>query len=218
MKIIALTDIHGMAQAIDSLAKPLGEADLVLIAGDITNFGTAQDCAKIINAIKRFNENILAVPGNCDPCEIQHYLEGENISLHERAVEMNSLGFVGVGGSVPCPNRTPNEVGEKQLIAGLERAVAGLGSEKKLILLSHQPAYMTDVDIAHNSRHVGSQSIRDFIERYQPMLAVSGHIHESISTDTIGTTRLVNPGPLASGNYAWITITDKIEELEICRI
>ncbi len=207
-----------MAQAIDSLAKPLGEADLVLIAGDITNFGTAQDCAKIINAIKRFNENILAVPGNCDQCEVQRYLERENISLHERVVEMDGLCFVGVGGSVPCPSRTPNEVGEQQLNAGLQRAVENLAPEKKLVLLSHQPACMTDVDIAHNSRHVGSQSIRNFIEHYQPVLAVSGHIHESIGTDSIGTTRLVNPGPLASGNYAWITITDKIEELEICRI
>jgi hypothetical protein len=47
--------------------------------------------------------------------------------------------------------------------------------------------------------HVGSRAIRQFIERHQPPLVLSGHIHESprISCsyrDAIGRTVVVNPG------------------------
>jgi Icc-related predicted phosphoesterase len=54
---------------------------------------------------------------------------------------------------------------------------------------------------------VGSPLIRSFIEARQPLLVVSGHIHESFAIDTIGSSTLVNPGSLAEGRYAVAEIT-----------
>ena len=75
-----------------------------------------------------------------------------------------------------------------------------------MVLVTHQPAWGTDVDLQASTRHVGSRSVRLFIEDYQPILAVSGHIHEAYGTDLIGSTLLVNPGPFRNGRYATIDI------------
>ena len=61
MKIVALTDIHGNASAIERLAAPLGEADLVLLTGDLTHFGGADDAARVVTAVREHNRRVLAV-------------------------------------------------------------------------------------------------------------------------------------------------------------
>ena len=42
--------------------------------------------------------------------------------------------------------------------------------------------------------HVGSQGVRDMIEKYQPLMGLHGHIHESSGFTFIGKTLCVNPG------------------------
>jgi Icc-related predicted phosphoesterase len=67
-------------------------------------------------------------------------------------------------------------------------------------------------------KHAGSKSLRRFIETIQPRLVVCGHIHESAGIDTIGGTRLVNPGPFRHGNYTRITIDDAAVDVEILSV
>jgi hypothetical protein len=57
--------------------------------------------------------------------------------------------------------------------------------------------------------------VREFIERRKPLVCFTGHIHEAPGIDTIGETRIVNPGPLGTRSYAYLDITDKINTLEI---
>jgi Icc-related predicted phosphoesterase len=40
----------------------------------------------------------------------------------------------------------------------------------------------------------GSQAVRELIERYQPLVALHGHIHESRAMTKIGRTVCINPG------------------------
>jgi len=37
-----------------------------------------------------------------------------------------------------------------------------------------------------------------------------GHIHESRGEDTIGASRIVNPGPVASGHYALVEVVEDV--------
>ena len=48
MIIIALADIHGSCNFFSDIAPDLAKADLVVIAGDITNFGDIGEAEKII--------------------------------------------------------------------------------------------------------------------------------------------------------------------------
>ena len=41
---------------------------------------------------------------------------------------------------------------------------------------------------------VGSTAVRAAIERYQPMLGLHGHVHESPGTEKLGGTLCINPG------------------------
>ena len=50
--------------------------------------------------------------------------------------------------------------------------------------------------------HVGSKTIRKFIEQVKPKLCFTGHIHEGIGIDFIGECPIINPGPFRKGKYA----------------
>jgi Icc-related predicted phosphoesterase len=41
---------------------------------------------------------------------------------------------------------------------------------------------------------VGSTAVREVIERYQPLLSLHGHVHESAGATNIGRTLCINPG------------------------
>jgi Icc-related predicted phosphoesterase len=42
--------------------------------------------------------------------------------------------------------------------------------------------------------HVGSPAIKKAIDKYQPLLGMHGHIHESMGTFKVGRTLCINPG------------------------
>jgi len=61
------------------------------------------------------------------------------------------------------------------------------------------------------SSHIGSRSIRRFVEEKKPLAVFCGHVHESSGIDLIGETLVANPGPAKKGNYALAEINDTIE-------
>ncbi len=207
MKIIALADIHGCLDYLDGIAADLAAADIVLLAGDITNFGAQSQANRVISALEAHNPNILAVHGNCDLPAVEEYLDACQISLDHCCKTVRGLAFAGLGGSLPCPGATPNESAEGVLSARLEQLKAAVAAAGAFVFVSHQPAWGTAVD-GLESRHTGSRAIRQFILETRPILAVSGHIHEAVATDMLGATLLLNPGPFRQGRCAVIEIDD----------
>jgi len=47
------------------------------------------------------------------------------------------------------------------------------------------------------------------------LICFSGHIHEAQGMETIGETKVINPGPLREGKYAYARINTQIEKIEI---
>jgi hypothetical protein len=217
MNIIGITDLHGRVDCIERVGTALSGADLVLLSGDITHFGGEREARNVVEAVRGYNENVYAVPGNCDYPGVLEYLEGEGISLHRRALTFEDLVIAGVGGSLPCPGRTPGEFGDdvfEEFLAGLRKEIP---AGKPLVFVSHQPASGTVCDLAGGRSHVGSRSIRSFIEDTGPIVCFSGHIHEAVGVDSIGVSRVVNPGPLKAESFALAVVTDRLERLEIVR-
>ncbi|MBE0536262.1 MAG: metallophosphoesterase family protein [Phycisphaerae bacterium] len=216
MNIIALADIHGCLDYIGAIARRLSEADIVLVAGDITNFGGETQARQVIGALEEHNPNILAVHGNCDLPTVEEYLCTCEIALDRRCVTLNGLAFAGIGGSLPCPGHTPNESGEEILAERLARLKEMIGAA--FVFVSHQPAWGTTVDAAA-ARHTGSRAIRQFILETQPILAVSGHIHEAVGTDKLANTVLINPGPFRYGHYGVIEVEGgEVRNAQVCEI
>jgi hypothetical protein len=208
MKLLVLADIHGRFEQVHFLTEKARDCDAIIAAGDITNFGGRDEVLEVLSAFKPFGKPILAVHGNCDRPAVLDVLQEQGISLHGRSIALQGLVFVGAGGSLPCPGRTPNEFGDSVFSAVMEQSLAGIVPNSRLVLVTHQPPWGTTVDVQASTRHTGSRMIRSFIEDYQPLLAVSGHIHEARSIDRLASTVLVNPGPFKNGCYATIEITD----------
>ncbi len=206
MKIITLADIHGSTKAVENIADRLECADIVLIAGDITNFGDVSRCAAVIDTIRRYNPTVFAVPGNCDPPGIDKYLEQEGINLHMTCLEHQGMAFTGLAGALPGRGRVPGETGEEMFAAYLEQVERIIPKDMPLVLLTHQPPRSEVVDSPAAGIHLGSVSIREFILRTAPVLAVSGHIHEAAGVEQMGPTTLINPGPCKGGNFGIIEI------------
>ena len=200
MKLLALSDIHGYTKQIPLLANIARDCDAILLAGDITDFGGANQARLVLSALDTFGKPVLAVPGNCDLPQVDTVLKSQNSNLVHNPVEINGFVFVGFSYEVSLGTTLPKDF------------LSEIPSDVPMVLVTHQPAWGTNLDLQALTRHKGSHSVRSFIEDYQPVLAVSGHIHEARGTDRIGSTLLVNPGPFRNGCYAVIDIRNNIAD------
>ena len=55
---------------------------------------------------------------------------------------------------------------------------------------------------------VGSTAVRDAILKYQPLLSLHGHIHESRATQRLGRTLCINPGSTYSSGTLQGVVVD----------
>ena len=206
MRIIAAGDIH-MAPGKMADVPNIGAADYIIVIGDITNYGSIDDAATVLSALRRFNSSLLAVAGNLDQRDVARFLEESGISLHGRGRMLApGLGIMGLGGSNYTPFNTPNEFSEEELAGFLAAGFAEVAGAAEIILVSHPPPFGTKTDKLVDGRHVGSRAVRRFIEEKQPRICLTGHIHESRGTDTIGRTLILNPGMLKHGGYIAVTV------------
>ena len=218
MIVINIADIHGNAKLIPEIGEILSSADLILLSGDITHFGGEKEASQIIDLIRTYNSNILGVTGNCDTKEVDSYLESENIQIHGRHFEIDGISVFGAGGSLPCPSPTPNIYTENEYVKIFDSSTQNLDNSRPKIMVSHQPPINTLNDTISTGAHVGSVTVREFIEKVEPLVCFTGHIHEAPGIDEIGITKIVNPGPLGTRTYAYMEITDQIDTLEIRKI
>lgn len=173
--------------------------------------------AEIIRHFYIFHSDIYGVTGNCDYPDAEGYITEKGITLNNVIREFRDVNLFGISGSLPCPGKTPNEYTEEEFKAMLDHQM--IPEDKPLIMVSHQPPYHTLNDQVSGGRHVGSSSIRFFIERHQPVICFTGHIHEGIAIDKIGRTTVVNPGPASKGYYALAEIEgDKIKSVQLCSL
>ena len=212
MKIVSFGDVHMATRNLDRMGEVMGDTDLVIVSGDLTNFGGAADARKVIEAVRESGPRVLALSGNLDQREVIPYLEGEGISLHGRGVMIDGVAIFGCGGSNITPFRTPTELTEDEIYATLMHGYDEVRGRRPLLMVCHTPPFETKCDRIIGGRAVGSTAARRFIEEIQPDVCISGHIHESAASDVIGATTIFNAGPFKSGGY--ITVRTRGAGLE----
>lgn len=217
MRLIAFGDVHMAPHTVGNIPD-IEKADMLIATGDLTNYGKQKDAKRVLDQLLEFNRNLLALIGNLDNYEINDYLEEIDLNLHRQARLINGkVCLMGVGGSNFTPFNTPVEFSEEELteilMHGFDQAreFISLAEPLKrnripLILVSHVPPFNTDVDRIRNGRHVGSKAVRLFIEKHQPDICITGHIHEGKGEDRIGKTHILNPGMLRGGGWVEIEL------------
>lgn len=213
MKVFVASDFHGNTQSFRTVALKVKEtqADVLVICGDITHFGSTQKARNLMLSLTKLQLPIFFVPGNCDPPSLAE-VDIENARCIHGACEIyGDAVFFGVGGGTISPFNTPFEMTETDIMNLLSRSFKHNPTKRWSIFVSHSPPKDTRVDLSYASQHVGSSSIREFIEEKKPSIVFCGHIHEAQGTDKIGETILVNPGPARHGHYALVNFNKEIE-------
>jgi Icc-related predicted phosphoesterase len=207
MTLLVIADIHGDIEALSGMLPLIRSSDFILLAGDLTEFGGAQEVDEVISLLG--SERLIAVPGNCDRRAARERLAALGVSADGRLVERPGILVAGVGGGLVRTGLTPYERREEELAAnlkaslekGAERAKGGL----PLVVLSHQPPKDSGADLRRGVS-VGSRALRDILDSERPPLWVCGHIHESPCAARHGRCLLVNPGPAKDGRYALVRL------------
>ena len=212
MRIFAMADPHGNYSHIRKLLEKSDHVDVVLIAGDITNFGPVE---KAYDLMDMFDQKVMVVPGNCDPESIIDVLDGSvAVNLHNRSVSYGGVTFVGVGGSNPTPFCTPFEIEEcdieKSLAESIKEAEKN-GNGNPVVMLTHAPP-LGVLDVV-GEIHVGCGSVADYLGKVD--LIVCGHIPEARGIEKKNGTVVVNPGMAAGGFAALIDLEVSGNKLDI---
>lgn len=206
------TDYHGNAEAFRKTVFKAREnhVNVVVVCGDITHFGSLQQAKELLSLLEDLQLPVLFVPGNCDPLALTEANIGKVESIHGKCKQIGKINFLGVGASSPSPFDTPFELTETEIANIIEQGFDACQTENGAILVSHSPPKNTVVDVAFTGEHVGSISVRDFIEKTNPELVLCGHIHEATGVDRINDTIIVNPGPARHGKCALIDFDKSI--------
>jgi Icc-related predicted phosphoesterase len=117
--------------------------------------------------------------------------------------------MINVGYANPTPFHCPRDITEEELADRIDGVAGEVVDMANCVFNLHVPPLGSGLDEAplldENLRPrmgttgvamapVGSSAVRAAIERYQPLLGLHGHIHESRGARKIGRTLCVNPG------------------------
>jgi Icc-related predicted phosphoesterase len=107
------------------------------------------------------------------------------------------------------PWNTPREYTEANIAIHLEAMASRLKNPETAIFDIHVPPYDSRLDTApmvgqdlkvktslgaQMTAPVGSTAVAEALRKYQPLLSLHGHIHESAGAVRIGRTVAINPG------------------------
>ncbi len=211
MKVLILSDGHGVPSRLDELADAAKSYDMVLYGGDFAALVDTATALPFLERLAAFHDRVFAVTGNCDERDFRETVDEYDMCVEGSLSYFSGLMLAGSGGGSKFTGLTPNERSDEELVGDLrlveESAADSADSWNNLVVIAHNPPHGTKLDTIANGMHVGSPLIRSFIEARQPLLVVSGHIHESFAIDALGSSTLVNPGSLAEGRYAVAEIT-----------
>lgn len=232
MKFLVISDIHGNLENLDKLDEKFQLADAVLFGGDFSLFEHEETGKPVLEKLTKKHEKIFAVLGNCDNPDFLEEIENADVSVQGTVTYDEGIAIAGSGGGSKFTGTTPFERSEEELVSDFdvienssEECADENGHWSNLILIMHNPPKDTECDKIPNGVHVGSQALRDFIEKRTPFLVVTGHIHESAGISKIGDTTVINPGSLGEeGKYGWVTASKdsegkwKVDSAELCSL
>ena len=151
--------------------------------------------------------------GNDDLFEVDKVIaRSEVIENHDGRIVDLGAGFemFGLGYANMTPWNCPRDISEEELAVKIDELAGRISRMDRAIFDIHVPPYGTGIDEAPELTEdmqmvmsasgepqmipVGSTAVRDAILKYQPMLGLHGHIHESSGIRKLGNTTIINPG------------------------
>ena len=205
MRILTISDIHGQYDAFR--LKNLPEVDVILMAGDLTNFGLRPPVNHQLQAERELEQarawferlhqhcpQILWVQGNHDIDLPDDFLEPFAQNIRDQSVTLqvdgDSIRVRGV--SLTCAFDKPFLAQQWAFTTVNPLADASafdFGYHD--IIVSHGPP-LDCLDRTNSGQHIGSPALQKHVLEHQPKLVVCGHVHEAAGVRSLGQSMIVN--------------------------
>ena len=200
MTIAAIGDLHVTEDSVapyrELFQEISREADILLLCGDLTNFGRTSEAEILAEDLRASEIPVLGVLGNhdyhCDqPEKVAEILHEAGMTvLDEQAVEIDGVGFAGVKGFIGGYGRGElAPFGEPEIKAfvdiavnearKLENGLRSLRTERSVAVLHYSPIPDTlEGEPVEIFQYLGSARLADAIDRFDNVKAVvHGHAH-----------------------------------------
>ena len=200
LRVAAIGDLHVQEDSIapyrEMFAEISATADVLLLCGDLTNFGRTGEAEILAEDIKSCSIPVLGVLGNHDyecgqpekVCEILHSA-GMKV-LDEQAHEIEGVGFAGVKGFLGGFGRGELAPFGEPIVKAfvdeamnearkLENGLRSLRTDRSIAVLHYSPTVETlAVEPGEIFQYLGSQRLCEPIDRFDHVKAVvHGHAH-----------------------------------------
>jgi Icc-related predicted phosphoesterase len=150
---------------------------------------------------------VYMAPGNDDFFEVDQVITDSKVivNCNNKNVMLGDHEMITFSWTNPTPWNTPREKTDAELEPMLEELIGHIKNMPAAIFNFHAPPYGYALDLApeltadlvqaaERKIHVGSKAVTKMIQKYQPLLGLHGHIHESRGVQKIGRTTILNPG------------------------
>jgi Icc-related predicted phosphoesterase len=200
VRIAAVGDFHSAEESVGAyrahFARVNDEADILLLAGDLTNWGTPAEMKVAVAELSEVDIPIVAVLGNHDheagqteaACEILrergvHVLDGDIFELNEQVGIAGVKGYMGGFG-----RRALTAFGERETkdfvarcleeVQKLELALRRLSTPIRVALLHYAPVVDTVVGEPEQIYpFLGTDRLAEPLDRFEVAVAFHGHAH-----------------------------------------
>jgi len=231
VRIAAAGDIHctpdRRAEIEASFASLAGEADLVLLAGDLTTYGEPEEAAILAAACRGLHVPVVAVLGNHDwhanrSSEIVSILEAAGVKVLERGwsvcdLDGTKVGIVGTKGFVGgFPDSALPDFGEPLLrqvyaettaeVAALEEGLRAIADCPLRVVLLHYAPTATTLEGEPKGilAFLGSDRLARPVIEHVPDLVLHGHGHAGTFEGFIGKVPVYNVSIPVIGRDFWV--------------
>jgi len=200
LRVAAIGDLHVMEDSVapyrELFAEISNNADVLVLCGDLTNFGKTSEAEILADDIRSCTIPVVGVLGNHDyecgqpeeVCRILH--EAGMTVLDEQAIEIEGVGFAGVKGFMGGYGRGELAPFGEPLVKAfvdeamnearkLENGLRSLRTERSVAVLHYSPTVETlEGEPAAIFQYLGSARLADAIDRFDHVKAVvHGHAH-----------------------------------------
>jgi len=155
----------------------------------------------------------------------------KNIRLLDYSLtKFRNLCIYGIGCKVLTPKKPENPIVYnywKNLRARENKKLKQFFAKQKArqtIVLTHDPPYGTKLDkitwkkSPRYGEHLGTDQVKKFVKKYQPLLWVCGNIHEGRGIMKIGRTTVVNTGYGRAGQAAYAEIENGKAKVKLIKL
>jgi Icc-related predicted phosphoesterase len=199
MRVAATADLHFSPQSYaklqDQFERVRDEADVLVLAGDLTNYGLPNEMEPLLNVLVRLRVPAIAVLGNHDyesgkEEELCQMMIAAGVKvLNGSAYERDGVGFAGTKGFVGGFGRGAlTAFGEREIkdfvrasideALKLERAMSQLRTQKRVVVLHYSPiAETVQGEAPEIFPFLGTSRLAEVVDRHGADLVLHGHAH-----------------------------------------